>query len=454
MLKLFVSLSGIAFILLIFIQSGCFVFCSDCNRNKNGCCVNYYRSRINGQCTECPAGTFGLNCSSICGDDYYGRLCKMECNCTDGQYCDPVHGCLNNHSDTTERESISKETKADHGIAKSLECKSDIGQCCQNYYKVNGNCTECPTGTFGLNCSATCPSNYHGVFCKEECHCTDGQYCDSINGCIQNATSDNLTVAANKHYTKEMETVAHNVKAALTTTPSFEDISVWENMTFAFIGSIATALAVTAIMCLKSRLKKNQRHEALRCQRGDHADPSAARQDQVEANIENINLVQEQANEETSDNMNDLYDDLRSSKMLDIYSNVTKKNNLATCSTKNVIPNRDHCNSNEFIIESVLMYSNSNEEINAKDESVPNYEQFQLPCQYSILSLKRNLDPSAAELYGKTEYNNADAYDLVNVYENSGSSYSSNSQSEMETRGTIIKTENEIDEHNDDAYSA
>uniref|UniRef100_A0A8W8KPB1 Uncharacterized protein n=1 Tax=Magallana gigas TaxID=29159 RepID=A0A8W8KPB1_MAGGI len=220
---------------------------------------------------------------------------------------------------------------------------------------------------------------------------------------------------------------------------------------------------------------------ALRCQRGDHADPSgeyeideiilgilkyiftakikknlflAARQDQVEANIENINLVQEQANEETSDNMNDLYDDLRSSKMLDIYSNVTKKNNLATCSTKNVIPNRDHCNSNEFIIESVLMYSNSNEEINAKDESVPNYEQFQLPCQYSILSLKRNLDPSAAELYGKTEYNNADAYDLVNVYENSGSSYSSNSQSEMETRGTIIKTENEIDEHNDDAYSA
>lgn len=28
--------------------------------------------------------------------------------------------------------------------------------------------------------------------------------------------SDNLTVAANKHYTKEMETVAHNVKAGNT----------------------------------------------------------------------------------------------------------------------------------------------------------------------------------------------------------------------------------------------
>lgn len=52
---------------------------------------------------------------------------------------------------------------------------------------------ECPTGTFGLNCSATCPSNYHGVFCKEECHCTDGQYCDSIHGCIQNASTLKLS---------------------------------------------------------------------------------------------------------------------------------------------------------------------------------------------------------------------------------------------------------------------
>lgn len=40
-----------------------------------------------------------------------------------------------------------------------------------------------------------------------------------------------------------------------------------------------------------------------------------------------------------------------------------------------------------------------------------------MPFQYSILFLKRNLDPSGAELYGKTKYNNVDAYDLVNVYE-------------------------------------
>nr|XP_011437312.3 uncharacterized protein LOC105335211 [Crassostrea gigas] len=273
--------------------------------------------------------------------------------------------------------------------------------------------------------------------------------------------SDSLTVAANKRYINEMETVTHTMKAvyspstkALTTTPSFEDISVWKNMTFAFIGSIVTALALAAIMCLRSRLKKNLSHQSLRCRWGDQADLSAARQDQVEADIENINLDQEHLNEDTADNMDNLYDDLRSSKLLDTYSDVTKKNSFATCSTNNEIPKEDHCDlNNEFLIESLMMYTKSNEEAYAKDESVPNYEQFQLPFQYSILSLKRNLDPSAAELYGKTEYNNADAYDLVNVYENSGSSYSSNSQSEMETRGTIIKTENEIDEHNEDVYS-
>nr|XP_034338681.1 multiple epidermal growth factor-like domains protein 10 [Crassostrea gigas] len=186
MLTYYVSLSGITFILFVLIQSGCFVFCSECIRNKNRCCANYYRSSLNEQCKECPAGTFGLNCSRICGDNYYGRLCKEECNCTGGQYCDPVHGCLNNHSDTTEREYLAKDSIADQGIAKSFECKSEKVRCCPNYYRVNGNCTECPTGTFGLNCSSTCPSNYHGVFCKEECQCTDGQYCDSINGCIQN----------------------------------------------------------------------------------------------------------------------------------------------------------------------------------------------------------------------------------------------------------------------------
>lgn len=70
---------------------------------------------------ECPAGTFGLNCSSTCGDNYYGRLF----NCTDGQYCDPVHGCLKNHRDTTKREPSVNKTKAGIYVAKLLFITGD-----------------------------------------------------------------------------------------------------------------------------------------------------------------------------------------------------------------------------------------------------------------------------------------------------------------------------------------
>lgn len=46
---------------------------------------------------ECPDGTFGVNCSKTY---YFGRLCKMPCNCSDGQFCDQVKGCITNNNDT------------------------------------------------------------------------------------------------------------------------------------------------------------------------------------------------------------------------------------------------------------------------------------------------------------------------------------------------------------------
>lgn len=31
---------------------------------------------------ECPAGTFGDNCSTMCPDNYFGRFCDEECHCS------------------------------------------------------------------------------------------------------------------------------------------------------------------------------------------------------------------------------------------------------------------------------------------------------------------------------------------------------------------------------------
>lgn len=52
---------------------------------------------------ECPAGTYGVNCSATCPDTYFGRFCEEECHCSYSQYCDPVIGCLNITTNTTKK---------------------------------------------------------------------------------------------------------------------------------------------------------------------------------------------------------------------------------------------------------------------------------------------------------------------------------------------------------------
>lgn len=49
---------------------------------------------------ECPAGTFGVNCSTTSPINYFGRLCKIPCNCSDDIYCDPLKGCIPDNNGT------------------------------------------------------------------------------------------------------------------------------------------------------------------------------------------------------------------------------------------------------------------------------------------------------------------------------------------------------------------
>ncbi|XP_078309739.1 uncharacterized protein LOC111106374 isoform X2 [Crassostrea virginica] len=51
------------------------------------CLYNYY---FNG--SDC-AGTFGLNCSSICSPSTYGESCSQKCNCSNSS-CHHVYGCI------------------------------------------------------------------------------------------------------------------------------------------------------------------------------------------------------------------------------------------------------------------------------------------------------------------------------------------------------------------------
>lgn len=44
---------------------------------------------------ECPAGTYGINCTHTCPEGYYGRLCSGMCNCSRFEICHPTKGCTN-----------------------------------------------------------------------------------------------------------------------------------------------------------------------------------------------------------------------------------------------------------------------------------------------------------------------------------------------------------------------
>ena len=69
----------------------------ECLHGTYGCLANNYYCDHRYGCKECPPGTFGVNCSGICPNKHYGRLCKNECDCSSDEYCDPIKGCLQKH---------------------------------------------------------------------------------------------------------------------------------------------------------------------------------------------------------------------------------------------------------------------------------------------------------------------------------------------------------------------
>ncbi|XP_061166359.1 uncharacterized protein LOC133175277 [Saccostrea echinata] len=52
----------------------------------------------------------------------------------------------------------------------------------------SNNCTECPHGSFGLNCKLKCPSGYYGALCMSVCECPVSD-CHYVRGC----TTENST---------------------------------------------------------------------------------------------------------------------------------------------------------------------------------------------------------------------------------------------------------------------
>ncbi|XP_062595290.1 uncharacterized protein LOC134256621 [Saccostrea cucullata] len=63
------------------------------------CCSGYIWDPQLKNCTKCPPGRFGLNCTGICLYPSYGELCKKQCTCVETE-CDKSRGCINTNDQT------------------------------------------------------------------------------------------------------------------------------------------------------------------------------------------------------------------------------------------------------------------------------------------------------------------------------------------------------------------
>lgn len=68
---------------------------------------------------ECPAGTFGHNCTK-CPPNYYGRLCSSTCDCSHDYVCNSSKGCIDKptvfkaeYGNQLQRHRLFRQTKKD-----------------------------------------------------------------------------------------------------------------------------------------------------------------------------------------------------------------------------------------------------------------------------------------------------------------------------------------------------
>lgn len=140
--------------------------------------------------------------------------------------------------------------------------------------------------------------------------------------------------------------------------------------------------------------------------------------------------IQEHASEDRKEILSNVYDDLRLSQMMDRNTvSGTDVNHFAACSEETLIEETFDTN-----YERVLHrhYVNFSTETNGEEESTNNYDLFQMPTEYSVLSLKRTIDPSVTEMYGQRERGKDGTYDLIVGQFHNTSERSENSQSESE----------------------
>ncbi|XP_048752493.2 protein draper-like [Ostrea edulis] len=249
----------------------------------------------------------------------------------------------------------------------STPCRSEnrLGECCLNFHKAgDGSCQKCPMGTHGVNCSSECPPGYYGLFCLEKCNCSDDK-CNSVEGC------------------REYSGTRHNDKGITGT----RERSVWENITHILIGSISTAVVVAGLFYLKSRFKRVRKEREMR--NTDFPNPGSNNEDEVPEQDHLSGTASTHRTESIYEE--NQYTDMRLSRMIEIHTEV----NISENSLQTLVDELENEARNRRENDSIQTLQTQNEErytVNRyKEEN--EYGHFSDSCQYSVLSLRRNIQP-------------------------------------------------------------
>ncbi|XP_060603461.1 multiple epidermal growth factor-like domains protein 10 [Ruditapes philippinarum] len=154
-------------------------------------------------CAHCVDGKYGVNCERDCPSNCLSCLSDTNCTkCRDGfygQFCNLT--CPQNCLDSCNSSGYCNNCK--HGYHGKLCNKKCSKRCLQDNCFMNGNCAQCTAGVYGKRCEHTCPLQCQKCTSKAFCvSCTNGYFshnCSKQCSYCKNNTSCNIKTGQCEH---------------------------------------------------------------------------------------------------------------------------------------------------------------------------------------------------------------------------------------------------------------
>ncbi|XP_065934961.1 multiple epidermal growth factor-like domains protein 10 [Magallana gigas] len=116
--------------------------------------------------------------------------------------------------------------------------KTGIHECCQDYKNVSGKCEAC-IGSWGIECRNNCLFGHYGFGCRQRCSCSYGQTCDPKKGCIEPFK-------------------ASSEPSSRTPNPDLDDITTLEAYLLVASGLLILILLCTIFICYRKMKKQSK----------------------------------------------------------------------------------------------------------------------------------------------------------------------------------------------------